>query len=119
MPGAILVSFGTSTPTGGSFQATANRSHLTGFIAATPGTAQTTQATTVTAINGTPPYTYQWTFVSGDNEIYPNSSVSATTRFSKYIGTPGSADAVYKCEVTDDTATTVDSQNVTVHLEGN
>lgn len=66
---------------------------------------------------GVPPYTYLWTFVSGDS-----SHIGTPTLSSTYFVMPGFGTEVrvglYKCVVTDSAATSVDtSNNVTVTLE--
>jgi len=82
-----------------------------------PGTTQTNRAVTVTANGGLPPYTYAWTRVSGDTEIYANNPTSATTRFSVYSATSDTYVTVFKCVVTDFEANPVDSNTVTVQLD--
>ena len=60
-----------------------------------------TNIVTVTPAGGTGPYTYAWTYVSGDT-VTVLSPTSAATRFSSATG----AEAVYKCTVTDSLAAT-------------
>ena len=55
-----------------------------------------TNIVTVTPAGGTGPYTYAWTYVSGD-AVTVLSPSSAATKFSSATG----AEAVYKCTVTD------------------
>ena len=55
-----------------------------------------TNTVTVTPAGGTGPYTYAWTYVSGD-AVTVLSPSSAATKFSSATG----AEAVYKCTVTD------------------
>lgn len=81
------------------------------------GTVITSSSVMVTAVGGTVPYTYLWTFVSGDTEIGPINGTSSSTKFSAYFSTPGTFEAVYKCVVTDATATAVDTNPVTIYME--
>mgnify|MGYP003500327461 CR=1 FL=1 len=60
-----------------------------------------TNIVTVTPAGGTGPYTYAWTYVSGD-AVTVLSPSSAATKFSSATG----AEAVYKCTVTDSLAAT-------------
>lgn len=65
----------------------------------------TTPSTTVTASNGTPPYTYAWTWDSGGSGITIDSSSAATTTFSATgltVGTTRTGQA--KCTVTDNSS---------------
>ena len=55
-----------------------------------------TNTVTVTPAGGTGPYTYAWTYVSGD-AVTVFSPSSAATKFLSAT----SAEAVYKCTVTD------------------
>lgn len=82
-----------------------------------PGTVTTSSSVIVTAYGGKAPYTYLWTYVSGDADITPNVSTSASTRFSAYLaGASSTYTAVWKCVVTDANADVVDSPNVTINL---
>ena len=60
-----------------------------------------TNTVTVTPAGGTGPYTYAWTYVSGD-AVTVLSPSSAATKFSSATG----AEAVYKCTVTGSLAAT-------------
>lgn len=86
--------------------------------AAVPGTVQTISSVGVSVVGGTPPYTYTWTYVSGDTGIYPNSRTASATRFSRYFSSPVSETAIWMCAVTDALANTVTSNNATITLEG-
>lgn len=81
-----------------SFSATA--SPISAVGSGLGGTVQT-NTVTVTPAGGTGPYTYSWTYVSGDT-VTVLSPTSAATRFSSATG----AEAVYKCTVTDSLAAT-------------
>ena len=60
-----------------------------------------TNTVTVTPVGGTGPYTYAWTFVSGDAVTVQNPTAAAT----KFSSTT-SAESVYRCTVTDSLAAT-------------
>ena len=99
---------------GGSGDVLLNRSLLNGFTFDVPATVQTSQSVTVTAIGGTPPYTYLWTFVSGDTDTYATSSANPTTFFQRYSASAGTESAQWKCVVTDSLAVARDSEEVTI-----
>lgn len=65
----------------------------------------TTNSVTVTPAGGSAPYTYAWTFVSGDS-VTVNSPASATTSFSTTLAPEDETSSVYRCTVTDDNGTT-------------
>lgn len=60
-----------------------------------------TNTVTVTPVGGTGPYTYAWTYVSGDAVTVQNAAAAAT-KFSSLTG----AESVYRCTVTDSLAAT-------------
>lgn len=95
--------------------ATVSPSSLDG-IKSGSGTVVTSQAVTVTPSGGQTPYTYLWTYVSGDTEVVPTSSTLATTTFRAFRSSPGIYSASYKC-VVDDAVTSIDSSTVTITLE--
>lgn len=111
MAGALsaLVSGGTG------FTVTLTASNLNGFSTSI-GTAGTSRATTAQAFGGSAPYTYAWTRVSGDTEIFPGSPTAATTKFYAGSAVEDSFSGVFKCVVTDSTAAIVDSSGVTIVL---
>lgn len=80
----------------------------------------TTDATTVTPSGGTGPYTYAWSYVSGDTHIVALSPTADTTAF----GAPtayAELDAVWKCTVTDAgglTAEALVSISISLTFEG-
>lgn len=82
-----------------------------------PGVAQTVSAAGVSVQGGTPPYTYLWTYVSGDSEIYAKNPTLPNTRFAAYSSTPDAFTAVWKCTVTDNEANTTDTNTVTISIE--
>lgn len=61
----------------------------------------TSNAATTTTSGGLAPYTYLWTFVSGDSFAITTSTASSTT-FSKTNAVGFTLNGVYKCTVTDD-----------------
>lgn len=68
-----------------------------------PGSCEATSNSATTAVSGgTPPYTYLWTFVSGDSFTITTPTASSTT-FSKTNTTTNDPvfDGIYKCTVTD------------------
>jgi len=96
--------------------ASVSPSSLIGYAYA-PGTVTSSSSAVVTASGGKAPYTYLWTYVSGDADITANSSTLASTRFSAYLtGLSSSYSAVWKCVVTDANSDVVDSPNVTINL---
>ena len=114
MSGAVLVTASGRVPP---LAATLDRTSVfgNGFI---PGTLLAFSPVTCSAVGGVPPYSYNWTYVSGDGSIYANSDGSATTRFSRYTTSTTPYSAVWKCVVTDGAAATVDSNTITVEFEG-
>jgi len=62
----------------------------------------TTNSTTVTPSNGTAPYTYSWSRISGDSRVFAVSPTAATTAF-RYTNAPvwTVAIATFRCTVTD------------------
>lgn len=76
----------------------------------------TTPTTTVTPVNGTAPYTYAWTRVSGDASTSANSATSAATTFSRSSMSVGvSYNSTWRCTVTDNVAATA-TCDVSVHF---
>lgn len=124
MPGALMAVYGNA---GGGLSASLTRATLSGtiryFTALTdagapipPTTCQTALNSTCNAINGLPPYSYAWTFVSGDSDIYIVPFGPTTAGFAATFNETGSKSAVFKCIVTDAAATVVDSNNVFITL---
>lgn len=114
MSGAVLA---TATGRIPDFTATLSKSTLSG-VGFPPGTIQTYSGTGCEAVGGVPPYTYLWTYVSGDTSVYANTPTAASTRFSRYISGVASYSAVWNCAVEDSEATTINSNSVTITLEG-
>lgn len=75
----------------------------------------TSSAVTGTAIGGTAPYTYAWTYVSGSSYTI-NSPASAATTFTTNLSATQLKSGVYRCTVTDAFLSTA-SADVTVELE--
>ena len=65
---------------------------------------------------GTPPYTVNWTLVSGSVAIYPTDDDGEVTYFAADINNT-LVSGVWKAVVTDGAATVVDSNNVNITLE--
>lgn len=66
---------------------------------------------------GVPPYTYLWTYVSGSASIHIQNATNPSTYFT--VGGKAFFDdfAVFKCVVTDSSATVVNSSNnITVYM---
>lgn len=86
----------------GGFRATCASASL--YTAAANGA---TNSVTCVPTNGTPAYTYAWTYVSGDVTIGVTSSTSATTTFGRTgMVNLTTYNAVWRCTVTDSTAAT-------------
>lgn len=80
------------------------------------GSTQTSNSVGVTALGGTAPYTYLWTFTSGGTGITITSSTSASTTFSASGLSAGDVKSgTARCRVTDNVAATYDV-SVTVNL---
>jgi hypothetical protein len=63
----------------------------------------TSDAATASVINGTGPFTYAWTRVSGDSFTI-NAASSAATTFTTTLGTGQMKEGIYRCTVTDSLA---------------
>lgn len=73
---------------------------------------------TTTVVDGTPPYTYLWTFVSGDSFIIgtPTADNTAFAKTNDVLGDPSFV-GIYKCTVTDDDLVTAeDTVEVTLNF---
>lgn len=112
MPAAtILLSFPQA-----SFTVAASPASVSGERA-TIGTA-TSGNTTATPTGGTPAYTYDWEYVSGDVAITPTADSSATTAFSALVGPSNpSRSGVWRCKVTDSTGAFAYSNGVNIALD--
>lgn len=102
-----------SQSSGSALVITSDQSSVSGL--ADNGSSATTPTVTATAAGGTSPYSYSWSFVSGDNGIIINSASAATTTFSGTPGVNNSLSATYLCTVTDDLSETA-TVSVTVTL---
>lgn len=69
----------------------------------------------VTVTGGVAPYTYAWVHVSGDPQT-ATAPTGASSSFSATLPPGGSADAVWKCTVTDAAGVAADSPQITVEL---
>lgn len=111
MAGAVAI-----LATGGAnLSAIASPSGLLGLRFGT-GTVYTGEASAVTVQGGQPPYTYLWTFVSGDADVLPQSATLYSTRFYAYFSANGEKNAVYKCVVTDAATVVADTNTITINL---
>lgn len=99
---------------GTDLSASATNHNPVGF--AFPGNVATTDFTTVNPSGGVAPYTYAWSYVSGDAAIFLfGSSTSATVRWRRGISSISDFfTAVWNCRVTDATGAYYD---VTVEPE--
>jgi len=78
----------------------------------------TSSSATTTVSGGLEPYTFLWTFVSGDS-FSINTPTASNTTFSKTNTTSGSPsfNGIYKCVVTDDNGQTAeDTVSVTLNF---
>lgn len=82
-----------------SLTASASPTLVNGFSPVTPTV--TTAATTATPVGGVGPYTYLWSFVSGDAAVTIVSPTSASTTFQKVMAPTTSTVAFFQCAVTD------------------
>lgn len=112
MPAAtILLSFPQSA-----FSVTASPSSVSGERA-TVGNAFSGN-TTATPAGGTPAYTYDWEYVSGDVAITTTADTSATTAFTALVGPSNpSRFATWRCKVTDSTSAVAYSNEVNITLD--
>lgn len=103
--------------------ATLNANTTSGCRVGTTGQSLTVSTTdggtaiTVTTTGGLFPFTYLWTFQSGDNSISAQSSTSQTTDFA-YTNLPpcSTSTATYVCVVKDLSGATLTSDSVTITL---
>lgn len=118
---------GATTGSGG-FTAYVNSQNADGYAfydGTPPAPIIYTDEITVTAYNGTEPYTYQWTEVDNSSEgyTYPSgidiaNDTSATTRFREQDASGAySKTGFFKCTVTDATAATTETAWVEVLIE--
>jgi hypothetical protein len=84
----------------------------------------TTALFTGTATGGVSPYSYLWEYVSGDTNISPLNSTSASTRFQ--VDTPIACSsggitqtAVWKLKVTDNASTIAYGADCTINMTNN
>ena len=61
----------------------------------------TSDSVTVVVTGGIGPFTYSWARVSGDEEIVPTSSTTATTAFRAFLQQDDTYSASFVCTVTD------------------
>jgi len=75
----------------------------------------TSSGDTGSAVDGMPPYTYAWSYVSGSSYTI-NSPASATTTFTTTLSAAQFESGVYRCTATDADGATA-SADVTIHME--
>lgn len=81
------------------------------------GTVVTSPTITCNVSGGVSPYTYLWTFNSGDTGLYPEHSTLASTAFLRYGSPTNHYTAYWKCVVTDSISSTATSGLVTVECD--
>lgn len=108
--------FDITTPVGGSGDVQLSTYSL--YEHKNSSTAQPMLSETVTSLVtfGTPPYTYNWTFVSGTTGIRANDITSPNTNFI-HFSMFGVKQAVYKLVVTDSLAAVQESDPITIEFE--
>lgn len=75
----------------------------------------TSNVDTGSGAGGVAPYTYAWTYVSGDSYTI-NSPASAATTFTTAVSSGATKSGVYRCTVTDSASTTAHT-DVTIDFE--
>jgi hypothetical protein len=83
--------------------------------AGSPSGTVTSNTATAAASGGTSPYTYAWTFVSGDTFTLSAASSAATT-FSRLLFAGSTAQGTYRVTATDAASATA-TADITVNLE--
>jgi len=89
-----------STDVGNSGSLSASKSPAFAFADGNAGQTVTTNSVTVAPTGGTAPYSYSWTYVSGDS-FNINSPSAASTSFLGTIPVNGVREGLYNCTVTD------------------
>lgn len=75
---------------------------------------------TITPSGGVSPYTYAWSFVSGDSGINIDSPTAASTTWSALVSSANSdRSGTYKCRITDHVGTIFDVTGVIAELSFN
>lgn len=116
MTGTVNVLMGASASGGGTFAAEVSTTVLTGTRNG-KGTVQTSSSVLCTPVNGVAPFTYLWTFHTGDTEIYSNTPTLNQTVFSAFAPNPGDVFiGTWRCTITDATLATATSPDVNITL---
>ncbi len=77
----------------------------------------TTGSSTATPTGGTAPYTYLWSYNSGDTTVSINGATTATASFTATVnGTSGSKLASFVCKITDNVGNVAYTGAVAAHL---
>lgn len=91
----------------GSFGATISPGTASGLIVSDLlNVTVTSNSVTATPVGGTGPYTYAWTWLSGDSAVAANSPTSASTTFSAIVPKWDSREATMRVTVTDSLSAT-------------
>ena len=105
---------------GSSFSVTGGTTSVSGSssrIGAGTKNVTTSSATVGTVSGGTPPYSYLWQYVSGD-EATPNSPTSSSTTFTRVmfvgVGESVTETGIYRCRVTDSASAVIYGPNCNV-----
>lgn len=102
----------TNSPSG----ITVSPTGATGFANSAGTTMARSNTVTVTVTGGVAPYTFAWTYVSGD-VVTCNAPTAAATTFSATLSASESRYAEWKCRVTDAAGVVADSATVPVTLQ--
>jgi hypothetical protein len=86
-------------PGGGALYATLSATSQ--YVSVANGSGALTDNVTCRAYDGTSPYTYLWSRVSGSTDISPVSETAQTTKFIASAASDTSKSAIFKCTVTD------------------
>ena len=111
--GTVSISLVYSAPAlSASLSASSTYGALTGS-----GTVVTSPTITCNVTGGVSPYTYLWTYNSGDAGLYPEHSTLAATAFLRYGSPTNHYTAYWKCVATDSIGSTATSGLVTVECD--
>lgn len=83
---------------------------------AAPSGTVVSHAHTASASGGTAPYTYAWSYVSGDADMTPTAPALATTAFSATVFDNYTMVTTFKCTVSDSAGQVADTNTIEVTL---